>query len=146
MSIFKAISGIALIIKVGIASVLLAGSFGMYAGVRWEKGRQYDLMVDRSAEITARYEEGIETLGERWQLAADNAKIDVQNWQIQDDADTTLFDKVLAGQAELGAKFNELNKDITITSDMGVCKLSPDAVRLLREASKTANSTRLPNS
>jgi len=146
MSFFKAVASIGTILKFGALALVMTSAGGFYAGVRWEKGVQYDLYVDRTELIEEQAVASLDNLTARWETAAENAKIDVQNWQIQNTTDTKLFDRVLAGQQDIGSRFDELNQDIYITTDMGSCQLSADAVRLLREASEAANSTGLPDS
>lgn len=124
------------------ATALIVGSTAFMAGVRWEKADRYDEAKATITAIEAQATQSLEALTERWQNAASEAQIRIEDWNLQNAVDTELFNELLRGQSEIRSKFDELESDILVTTDFGTCKLSPDAIRLLREAADTANNRR----
>ena len=124
----------------GYLYAIIAGAtllFGFYAGIRWEKGAQTVELRQTMMQLEDQANQAIENLDARWKTAATNAQIQVTEWNLQNQVDNQIIAKILAGQDDIRRKFDDINTEITITTDFGTCQLSPDAVRLLRAASSS---------
>ncbi len=125
-----------------IASVAL----GFTAGLKWEKADRYE---DAKSQIIAIQDQAIlsrDLLNERWEAEAAQVKVIMDDWGTQNRMDNEMIKRLLAGQTIIKGKFDDINTEITITTDFGQCTFSPDAIRLLRESSAAANQTdSLPN-
>ena len=136
----KGLSSLKMMLLVSAGTAAIVGSTAFIVGVRWEKADRYEEALVTIQKIEEQATTSLNTLNTRWNAAAEDARIAVQDWNLQNTVDQDLFDRLLAGQLEIKDKFDEIQNDIFITTDFGVCQLSDDAVRLLRESAATANS------
>ncbi len=128
--------------KIALMVSVTTLAMGFYAGQRWEKADRYK---DAQAYIVAldkAHKQSIENIGSAWQAEADKARIEVEAWGLQNQVDENLIRELLAGQVTIRRDFDELENTIQITTDVGTCKFSLDAVRLLNASSATANRDR----
>ena len=140
MSWFKGLSSIKMMIMVSTITAVIVGSTAFIAGVRWEKADRYDEAVARIKVIEAQATQSLDNLNKEWKSAANKAKLDVKEWNLQNTIDETLFTRLLAGQADIRSQFDDLENDIFITTDFGTCQLSPAAIQLLRSSADAANA------
>lgn len=141
MNFLRLIGGWKLYALIGAVSL----SMGFYGGMRWEKGAN---LAEAEAALQALSEQAQTALGElgsAWEAEAGRVQVKVEEWNLQQQVDEALLIKLLKGQDEIRREFNDLNTEITVLTDFGACKLSPDAIRLLRAASEKAGSPSVPN-
>ncbi len=123
-----------------ISIISVSAGVGFVGGVRWDKAERYDEEVSRLAEFKTEATEAFTSLSEGWKKQARDAQDYVLARNLQHSADVKILDKLLIGQSLIRSQFDDIDNKIYITSDLGTCSLSPDAVRLLRESSQAANS------
>ena len=140
ISKFTGLGSLKMTLIVASATAAIVGSTAFIAGVRWEKADRYDEAVAQIQLIEAQATQSLDALNDQWQDVAKQAQIRVEDWTLQNAVDEDMFDRLLNGQSEIRSKFNDLERDIFITTDFGTCKLSDDAVRLLRKAAFIANA------
>jgi predicted nuclease with TOPRIM domain len=140
MMLIKALTGWRLYLILGTAAL----SAGFYGGIRWEKGAQYTAAQRALEELSIKAQEALVTLGDAWEEEAAQAQFEINEWKLQNERDQELLFRLLAGQSDIRTRFNELDNEITVDTNFGTCQLSPDAVRLLREASARTSTTELP--
>lgn len=131
-----------ILLKISLMGAVAAVSF--VGGVRWDKAERYDESVERILAIEEQAGKSLTNLSTRWEAEATNAKIYVEEWNLQQRNDSILFEQLLDGQSKIRSQFNELETEIFITTDLGTCQLTANAVRLLRESSAAANNPGLP--
>jgi hypothetical protein len=136
----RGLSSIKTMMLVSLATAAITGTTAFIAGVRWEKADRYDDALAQLQLIEDQATQSLVHLNAAWVAAANKAKIDIREWNLQNTSDKELFTRLLAGQADIRSQFDDLEKDIFITTDFGTCKLSDDAVRLLRSAANAANA------
>lgn len=127
--------------KIVLIAAVPVVAMSFYAGQRWEKADRYK---DAKAYIVAldnAHKQSIKNIGSAWRGEADKARIEVEAWSLQNQVDESLIRKLLAGQVTIRRDFNDLEDIIQITTDIGTCQFSPDAVRLLNASSAAANRT-----
>lgn len=132
-----------MLLVAGVTSVTV-GSTAFIAGLKWERADRYKEAKSYITEIELQAIASMNTINSRWEAEAVRARIEVENWNIQATIDQALFNKLLSGQAEIRNKFDGIQKEIIVTNDFGTCKLSNDAIRLLRQATST-KVTGMPN-
>jgi hypothetical protein len=115
-------------------------SAAFVAGVRWDKAERYDESVAAVAALEEQATQSLVNLNLRWEEVATNAQINIEDWNLQHQVDNRVLDQLLAGQSIIRSQFNDIENEIYVTTDLGTCELSPDAVRLLRQSSEAANS------
>jgi hypothetical protein len=120
-------------------------ALGFAGGIRWEKGAQTDDLRDQLESLSERAQAALVTLGTAWETEAAKVNIEVGEWNAQNEQDRALIRDLLAGQADIRSKFDELDNEITVVTDFGTCQLSDDAVRLLREAGERTRVAELPD-
>ena len=117
-----------------LASVVSVG-LGFSAGIKWEKADRYEEASAILTGLTQQYADDMSTLNGLWESEAARARIQVEAWNVQNQVDADLVQRLLQGQSIIRSKFDEINDDIRVLTDLGICTFSPDAVSLLREAS-----------
>ena len=137
---FTGMSTIRIVFLSVTLTAAIVGSAAFIAGARWEKAERYDEALLEIQKIEDQAVQSLEKLNAQWAIEARKAQIQVEEWNLQNRADEELFDRLLNGQSIIRSRFNDLEKEVFITNDFGTCQLSPDAIRLLRQASDAANS------
>lgn len=129
-----------------LAALTLAGltfAGGFLSGKKWERA---ELVNDYGAALTSLSEKADALISEqdvRWRSAIDEVRSGFDEWTAQNVLDEALILQLIEGQDALRRDFREMENEIVVT-DLGTCTLSPDAVRLLREAAARANAARNP--
>lgn len=140
MGWFTGMGTLKILALTSVASIAI----GTYAGIRWQKGVQYDFLEAKLTLVEEQAAQSLINLNKLWLVQAEQAKIDIREWQVQNSLDEDLIQQLIAGQTVIRGKFDEINQEITITTDFGMCTFSPDAIRMLRESSAAANGTTEP--
>jgi hypothetical protein len=125
-------------IKATILASIASLTLGFYAGIRWEKGVQVDNLKSQITALSEQAERALTNLNNKWKREVAQVQLDLDRWHEQNQDDETLLRELLQGQNDIREKFNDLGNEITITTDFGTCELSPAAVELLRNASRSA--------
>lgn len=128
--------------KIALIAAVAAMAMGFYAGQRWEKADRYEEAQDRMVALNKAYDLSIEHIGSAWQKEVDKVRVDVEQWSLQNQIDENLIRKLLAGQVTIRRDFDDLEDTIQITTDVGTCQFSADAIRLLNASSAAANRDR----
>lgn len=115
-------------------------SFSFLLGVRWAEHEQLEEARATIVAIETQAVRSLDTLNSLWEVEASRAKIEVEKWERQNSIDETLIQELLIGQSEIRSKFDEINQQITITTSLGECTFTPDAVRMLRDASEATDA------
>ena len=126
-------------IRLAIIGSIAALAVGFYAGQRWEKADRYDDAQKQIAALDAAFKKSVENVSTAWKDEAEKARIKVEEWSLQNQVDEGLIRQLLAGQVVIRREFDDLGEQIKITSDVGTCVFTADAVKLLRAASDAAN-------
>jgi len=133
-------------LKLAAIGTAVGLALGFTAGLKWEKADRYKDAVTQIEAIQVQATDSLAILNSRWEVEAGRVKIQVEDWNARSTLDQDLMKRLLSGQSLIRSRFDEFNNTITITTDLGTCQLSDDAVRLLRQASAAANaSTGVPN-
>lgn len=125
-------------LQVTLIASLVSGAVAFTAGIKWERANQVDAMKVQIAALSEQAQTALDDLSSKWKEEAAQAQIDVNEWNLQNQSDMSLLQELLRGQDDIRDKFDELGNEITITTDFGTCELSPAAVELLRNASRSA--------
>ncbi len=126
-------------LKLAALGTALGLTLGFTAGLKWEKADRYEDVVTQVAAIQVQATKSLDILNGRWEVESERAKIQVEDWGVRNTLDQKLIMQLLDGQSLIRSRFDEINQSITITTDLGTCRLSPDAVLLLQQASVAAN-------
>jgi len=125
-----------------ISLIVAAATFaaGTFAGIRWQKGALYDDAEKRVEVLYEAFSEALGEVGNAWRVEAERAKIKVEEWSLQNREDEALMRELAENQVMIRRGFDDLEKTIRVTSDVGTCVFTADALRLLNAASHAANN------
>ena len=138
----RALSGWKLVLFVAGISAAATGSAGFVAGKKWERADRYEQATDALVALQELAQESLDGLNQKWLAAVAQAQVDVEEWSLQNQMDVALIEDLLRGQANIRSEFRDLENKIQITTDIGTCVFSADAIRLLNTASDAANAAR----
>jgi hypothetical protein len=119
-------------------------SAGFYGGMRWEKGANLADAERSLEELSVQAQEALVTLGLLWEAEASRAQLQVEKWNLQNQADQLLALERIAVENQLWREFNEINAEIEMVTEFGICQFSPNSIRLLRESSEKARAASMP--
>lgn len=129
------------ILWIGGLAALLSGSGGFYAGVRWQKGSEFDAIEQALAVERENGARALQILQTSWEDKWAEAQAQVFAWQDQAARDRQRAKNLETDTANLLNKYLEL-KDATETiRDFGMCKFTDDSIRLLDSAQQARRNT-----
>lgn len=127
----------------GLLTVGAVYAFGFASGLKWEKADRVAQFETALTELQDRHSSLITEQDQAWKEAIDEVRLDLDGWVTQNQRDDALILQLIEGQDTLRREFRGIEVEI-ITTDVGTCLLSPDAVRLLNEATDAANRGAAP--